>query len=53
MAGTVAKVTELSVAYHDSADLTRAGQHSYGHAGSRQLQQLHRQAVTARRALAD
>lgn len=48
------KVTELSVAYHDSADLlTQAGHHNHGHAGSRQLRQLLRQAVTARRALAD
>jgi len=48
------KVIELSVAYHDSADLlTQAGHHNRDHAGSRQLRQLLRQAITARRALAD
>jgi len=48
------KVTELSMAYHDSADLIlQAGHHSGDHTGSRQLRQLLRQAVTARRALAD
>ena len=48
------KVTELSVAYHDSADLlTQTGHHNRDYAGSRQLRQLLRQAVAARRALAD
>lgn len=46
-------VTELSVAYHDTEELIRAGQRRGDHRTGRQLRRLLRQAVTARRALAD
>lgn len=49
----LSKVTELSVAYHDTAELIQAAYHSGDHASQRQLQRLLHQAVTARRALAD
>jgi RNA polymerase-binding transcription factor DksA len=44
------EVTELSLAFHDTADKAETGT---GPAAQRQLQQLERQTVTARRALAE
>lgn len=50
----LAAVTELSLAYHEAADVVRADGHCDGpDGGQRQLRRLLRDAVTARRALAD
>jgi DnaK suppressor protein len=47
------EVTELALAYHDTADRAQGGRRRDDHAAAPQLRRLLRRAVAARRALAD